>query len=127
MKVRLLSLSIQWLIDARSADVSPPDNNTLDVALALAELHECLTNDSTTQTSAFFVAHGMDVDDVLLDKSDTLSHLMNGYCANHATPACTEIARNVRSPVEMAIVVSEMVINRHACKELSPEHLAAVC
>ena len=119
--------SIQWLIDAHSVDMSSLDDNSIDIALALAKLHECLTNCSTTDVSALLIAHGMDVDDPSLDRSDVLSHLMNGYCANHAAPACIEISRGVRSPVEMAITVSKTVIDRYSRKQISLENLTAIC
>ena len=69
----------------------------------------------------------MDVSDPLLDKSDAISHLMNGYCANHATAACAEVSRHVRSPVKMAIVVAEIVINGYCRRQLSSENLRTIC
>ena len=53
----------------------------------------------------------MDTKDPLLDKFDTISYLMNGYCANHATHACTEVSRHIESPVKMAIAATEVVVN----------------
>ena len=105
----------------------PPDNNSIDVTLALSKMHDCLTDDLATSASAFFIAHGMDVDDLSLDGSDPISHLMNGYCANHTTPACTEISQGIRLPVKMAIVVSETVIDRYTRNQMSLEHLSVVC
>ena len=75
----------------------------------------------------FFSAHGMDIDDVVSDKSDVICHLMNGYCANRATPACAEVSQHARSPVRMAIVVTEIVIDGYSRGELSTEYLRAVC
>jgi len=69
----------------------------------------------------------MDVDGPSLDKSDAISHLMNGYCANHISSACTEVSRNVRSPVEMAVAMAEMVIDGYAHGKISLEHIRIVC
>ena len=49
-----------------------------------------------------------------------LYHLMNGYCANHATAACAEVSRHVRSPVKMAIVVAEIVIDGYRRRLIPP-------
>jgi len=77
--------------------------------------------------SAFFAAHGMDVEDPLLDRSDTISHLMNGYCANHVASGCVEISCSIRSPVEMAITITEMIVDEYTHKQILPEHLSIVC
>ena len=69
----------------------------------------------------------MDVDDPLLDKSDAISNLMNGYCANHATAACAEISQHVRSPVKMAIVVVEIVIDGYRRRQLSSQNFRTIC
>jgi hypothetical protein len=80
-----------------------------------------------SNVSVFFAAHGMDVDDPLLDNSDVLSHLMNGYCAGHATPACSEVSRRIKSPVKMAVAVTEIVIDGYSRQQLSTEGLRATC
>jgi len=79
-------------------------NHSIDVDLVLSILIKCLHDDSANAVSSFFAVHGMDVDDPLLDECDAISHLMNGYCANHTTPACSEVSR-----------------------ELSSEHLKTIC
>ena len=86
-----------------------------------------MTNDSAADISAFFAAHGIDVEDPLLDKSDAISHLMNGYCATHAAAGCIEISHNIRSPVEMAIAVAEMIVDEYTHGRISPGHLSIVC
>ena len=107
-------------------DVPPPNDNLIDTALAFAKLHECLTTDSDAGTSSFLTAHGMDVEDSMLGQSDTITHLLNSYCANHVAPACAEISHNVRSPVEMAIAVTETVVDGHAHGQISSQHLSIV-
>ena len=90
-------------------------------------LNKYLHDDPFINVSAFFVAHGMDVDDPLLDKTDAISHLMNGYCANHATPACSEVSRRVRSPVKLAIAITEIVIDGYSRRDLSSQNLRTIC
>ena len=63
----------------------------------------------------------------MLDKSDVISHLMNGYCANHLTPACAEISHRVKSPVMMAITITEIVINEYSRGQLSSRDLRDIC
>ena len=63
----------------------------------------------------------------MLDKSDVISHLMNGYCANHLTPACAEISHRVKSPVTMAITITEIVINEYSRGQLSSRDLRDIC
>ena len=110
-----------------SATGRPHFNRTIDVDLVLSVLTKYLHDDPATRTSSFLTAHGMDVDDPLLDNSDIISHLMNGYCANHVTPTCNEISQRVKSPVKMAIAVTEIVINGYARGQLSLENLRAIC
>ena len=93
----------------------------------LSKLNECLSNGSIVDASSFFVAHGMDVEDTLLDESDVVSHLMNGYCANHSTPACAEVSRRVKSPVKMAVAITGVVINGYSQGQLSSERLRSIC
>lgn len=90
-------------------------------------LNECLYHDPTIDTPTVLTAHGIDPDDPLLDKSDVISHLMNGFCANHTTPACTEISRRIRSPVKMAIAIAEIVINGYRQGQVSARHFRDVC
>lgn len=77
--------------------------------------------------STFFAIHGMDTEDPLLDESDIISHLMNSYCANHTTDACTEVSQHVKSPVKMAITVTQIVIDGYLRREFSSEHLRTIC
>jgi len=58
-------------------------NHSIDADLVIFIMNKYLDNDPMADISVFFAAHGMDVDDRLLDDSDVLCHLMNGYCASH--------------------------------------------
>ena len=69
----------------------------------------------------------MDTEDLLLDESDVISHLVNGYCASHSANGCTEVSRGVRSPVRMAITVTQIVIDAHLRGQLSVENLRMIC
>ena len=69
----------------------------------------------------------MDVDDPLSGHSDVTSHLVNGYCVNHVTPMYSEIPQRVKSPVEMAIGITEITIDGCARGQLSSEDLRVVC
>ena len=80
-----------------------------------------------TNAPTLLAAHDIDVNDPMFDKSDVISHLMNGYCANHSTPACVEISRKVKSPVKMAIAVTKIVIDGYSRGELSPRDLQETC
>ena len=77
-----------------------------------------LPNDSAVDSSAFLAAYGMDTEDPLLDKSDMISYLMNGYYVNHVTRACTEASQCVKPPVKMAIAVTEVAIDKYSQGEL---------
>jgi len=101
-------------------------NHSVDAELVLSLLNQYLDN-SIVDVSTFLVAHGMDVEDPLLDKSDVISHLMNGCCANHSTDACREVSRRVKSPVKMAITVTKIIINAYGQGQLSSENLRSVC
>ena len=103
------------------------NNCSVDASLVLSVLNQHFRNHSAADASTFFAAHGMDTEDLLLDESDIISHLMNGCCANHATDACTEISRRVKSPVKMAIAVTQIVIDEYLRRQLSSEHLRTIC
>lgn len=75
----------------------------------------------------FVTNHGMDTEDLLLDESDVISHLMNGCCATHSTNGCTEVSRGVKSPVRMAITVTQIVIDACLRGQLSVECLRMIC
>jgi len=85
-----------------------------------------MPNDSTANTSTFFDAHGLDVDDLSLDKSDIIPHLMNGYCAESHDPSmCRGFGMyQVTAPVKMAIAV---IIEGYSEGELSSENLRSIC
>ena len=55
-------------------------------------LNQYLLKQSAVDVLTFFAAHGMDIEDPLLDGSDVILHLMNSYCANHSTNACAEVS-----------------------------------
>ena len=69
----------------------------------------------------------MDVDDPLLDRYDAIAHLMNGGCANHETLACAEVSQRVKSPVDMAIAVTKIIVDGHFRAQLSSEQLRTIC
>ena len=102
-------------------------NHSIDAELVLSKLNDHLLNDPIVDVSVLFVAHGMNVEDPLLDKSDAILHLMNGYCANHSTNACAEVLQDVNSPVKMAIAVTEIILDSYSQGQLSSEHLWSIC
>ena len=71
--------------------------------LVLSKLNQYLLKHSAVDVSTFVAAHGMDIEDPLLDDPDVISHLMNGHRADHSTNGCAEVSRRVKSPVKMAI------------------------
>lgn len=86
-----------------------------------------LHDDPATCVSSFLTAHGVDVDDLVLDNPDIMFHLMDGYCANYATPVCSEILRCVESFINMAIAVTKIITDKYAQGQLSSENLRVKC
>jgi len=66
-----------------------------------------------------FVTHSVDSDDVLLAHEDVISHFLNGKCAGRKTPGCSEVARDVLSPIKMALTVTEAIVVQRKRNQIS--------
>ena len=75
----------------------------------------------------FFAIHGMESDDLSLTREDVMSHFLNGQCANRKAPGCSEVAHSVRSPIKMALTVTETIVAHCERNQIAPEELRAFC
>lgn len=107
-------------------DVQDVDDDHVDVNIVLWKLNSC-SNDQSFDTSAFFAIHDMEPDDVPLTREDIMSHFLNGQCASRKAPGCREVSHNVRSPIKMALVVTEEIIARCERNEISADDLHSYC
>ena len=108
------------------ADVRTNHDNLIDVDIILSKLNSCSNNDDF-DLSAFFAAHGVDVDGVPLTHEDVISHFLNGQCAGRDVPGCSEVACGVRSPIKIALTVTEAIVVHCECKQISLGDLRMYC
>lgn len=92
----------------------------------LSKLELCC-NEPSFDISAFYTAHGMESDDEFRDREDVLSHFLNGQCASRNAPGCSEVARAIRSPIEIALTVTETIIVRCERKQIPSSDLNKYC
>jgi hypothetical protein len=85
------------------------------------------TNDPNFDMPAFFAIHGMEPDDVSLTREDVISHFLNGQCVNRKAPGCSEAAHAVRSPIAMALIVTEAIVARCEHKQITLDDLHVYC
>ena len=104
----------------------PLSNNSIDVDIILSELNQCYNNPNF-DLSAFFIAHGVDCDDVPMAHEDVISHFLNGKCAGQKTPGCSEVARDVRSPIKMALTLTEAIVVQCERNQISLDDLRTCC
>ena len=101
-------------------------DDSINVNLVLSTLNSC-SKDVNFDISTFFSIHGVESDDLLLTREDVISHFFNGQCASRKSPGCSEVARGVRSPIKMALTVTETIIVRCEHKQITPEELRTFC
>ena len=101
-------------------------NDSIDVDIILSKLNSC-SNDPNFNQSAFFTAHGVDVDDAPLTREDVISHFLNGQCAGRKTTGCSEVARDIRSPIKMALIVTEAIVISCEHERISLNELRTCC
>ena len=82
-----------------------PTDDMIDVDLVLSILNSCFH--AEFDVPAFFRNHGLEFDEVPLTREDIVSHLLNGQCASRRAPGCSEVACAVRSPIKIALAVTE--------------------
>ena len=101
------------------------DSDSIDVNLASSKLSSC-SEDANINISTFFAIRGMEPDD-LSTREDAMSHFLNGRCANRKAPGCSEVARSGRSPIKVAVTVTEAIVAHCEHKQIAPEELCAFC
>ena len=104
----------------------PLSNNSIDVDIVLSKLNQCYNNPNF-DLSAFFIAHGVDCDDVPMAHEDVISHFLNGKCTGRKTPGCSEVARDVRSPIKMALTLTEAIVVQYERNQISLDNLHTCC
>jgi len=92
-------------------DTQEFDDDSIDVDIVLSKLNSC-SNDPNFDICTFFAAHGMEPDNVPLTREDIVSHFLNGQCASRKVAGCSEVARAVRSPIRLALTITETIIIR---------------
>ena len=92
----------------------------------LWKLDSCV-NDPNFDMSAFFAAHGMESFDTSLTREDVISHFLNGQCVARDAPGCLEVSCGVRSPIKMALMVTESIVARCKRKQIAEEDLPVYC
>ena len=75
----------------------------------------------------FFAIHDIDSDDVPSTHEDVISHFLNGKCAGRKAPGCSEVAHEVRSPVKMALSVTEAIVTQCKRNRVSLDELRTYC
>ena len=108
------------------SDTQVPRDDSIDVDIILSKLNLCC-NDPNFDLSTFFVTHGVDSDDESLTYEDVVSHFLNGQCAGRNAPGCSEVARSVRSPIKMALTITETIVVRCERKQIPLNELRAYC
>ena len=108
------------------ADTHPLCNDSVDVDIILSKLNSC-TNDPNFDLPSFFTCHGVDNDDVPLTREDVVSHFLNGQCTSRSAPGCSEVARGVRSPIKMALAITETVVVQCERKQILLDNLRVWC
>lgn len=84
----------------------------------LSQLNSCC-NDPKFDVPTFFATHGVESNDVLPSHEDVISHFLNGQCASRKSPGCSEVARNIRSPVKMSGIED---LGKQSLQHLSMQH-----
>lgn len=107
-------------------DAHEHNDKEIDIDIVLSKLNSCY-NEPAFDTSVFFVAHGVESNDILLDREDVISHFLNGQCANKQASGCLEVAQTVKSPIKIALNVTEAIIVECEHKHIHLNNLRAYC
>lgn len=91
-----------------------------------SKLNSCC-NDSGFDVPAFFAVHGIEFDNAQLNREDLIAHFLNGQCASSKAPGCSEVARSIRSPIKIALMITEAIVTRCERKEIMPSDLLEYC
>lgn len=84
-------------------------------------------NDPTFDISAFFGVHGVESDGTPRNCEDVISHFLNGQCGSRQAPGCSEVACAVKSPIKIALTVTEAIIVHCERKQIPPIDLRTYC
>jgi len=112
--------------DLFSVDTHLLSNESIDIDIILETLNLC-SNDLNFDPSTFLATHGVDSEDVPLTREDVISHFMNGECAGRRAPGCSEVARGVRSPIKMALTITEAIVVQCDRNRISLDDLRMYC
>jgi len=107
-------------------DTHPLSHDSINVDIVLSKLNLCL-HDLNFDPSTFFVTHAVDSDDIPLAHKDVISHFLNGKCARRTNPGCSEVVRDVRSPIKMALTVTKAIIVQCKRNQISLDNLRTCC
>ena len=108
------------------ADTRTPYNDLIDVDIILSKLNSC-TNDPDFDLPSFSTCHGVKNDDVPLTHEDVISHFLNGQCVERKAPGRPEVTHGVRSPVKMALTITETIVTQCECKQILLDDLRVWC
>ena len=67
------------------------------------------------------------VDDAPLTREDVILHFLNGQCASRKAPGCSEVAHAVRSPIRLALTITETIVIRCERKQIPLDDLRRCC
>ena len=67
------------------------------------------------------------VDDAPLTREDVILHFLNGQCASRNAPGCSEVAHAVRSPIRLALTITETIVVRCERKQIPLDDLRRCC
>jgi len=107
-------------------DARDLSDDSIDIDIVLDKLKSCL-NDPDFDLSAFFATHGVEPDDVPLNRDDVILHFLNGQCASRKAPGCCEVAHAVRSPIKVALTITEAIVAQCEGKQISANDLRTYC
>ena len=108
------------------ADGPTLSDDSVDVDIMLSKLNSCC-NDRNFDISAFFAIHGVEPDDVPLTHEDVILHFLNGQFASRNAPGCSEVARGVRSPIKMALAITEAIMVLCERKQIPSDNFRVYC
>ena len=93
------------------------DDCSVGIDIVLSKLNLC-SNESSFDVSGFFATHGVDFGDVLLTCDDVVLHFINDQFASRNVPWCSGVAWANRSPIKVALTITEAIVARCNRKEI---------